>query len=238
MAKSARQPLGGCAIDSAKGRDPERCVTCESGPSDGAERARLWMTCRSEHWRQERENGTRSRSATQILETVCRAGHEPASADVPRPVPAAKVHAGVESRRQANVTGHHQNQPARPADAREIAAQSRTIRMVVVAEHDSGQTTWKFGNGGTRVGQPLRVGEQPQRRDVTPVGRQRPDRVGPWTRRPTAGGKTRSSATPGQKFRVHLRNPPGRPWWSSIRNAGPRSAAPAGRSHVLPSQPR
>ena len=40
--------------------------------------------------------------------------------------------------RIANVAGDDQNQPACPADPSQVAAQSGTVRMVVVAEHDAG----------------------------------------------------------------------------------------------------
>jgi hypothetical protein len=45
-------------------------------------------------------------------------------------------------------------------------------------------------------------------------------------------------STPDQEFRVHLRGAPECLWWSSIRNAAPRSAEPKGRSRALPSPPR
>ena len=191
---------------------------------------------------------------------------------------ATKMHSGAQCRRQANVAGDNQHQPAGPADACEVAAQSGAIRIVVVTEHDPGETARESRNRRSRIGRSPGVGEQPKRRDR--AGRVVPSRVPRTGREMTvvggggittgdrgvteeiqgvtegSGGATegrrgvtaeswaltfaesRGGAAPGQKFRVHLRSSPERPWWWNTRNAAPRSAVPKGRSHAPPSLPR
>jgi hypothetical protein len=56
------------------------------------------------------------------------------------------VHPGTQCCGKASVTGDDEDEPACPANACEVAAQSGAIRMVVVAEHDAGKTARKSGH--------------------------------------------------------------------------------------------
>jgi hypothetical protein len=73
------------------------------------------------------------------------------------------MHAGSQRGREADVARHDQYQSARPADPRKVAAQTGAIGVVVVPEHDTREAARQPGDGASRIGQPLRVGEQPQR---------------------------------------------------------------------------
>jgi hypothetical protein len=72
----------------------------------------------------------------------------------------------AQRRRQTDVAGYDQRQPAIAADLGEIAAESHTVGCAVVAEDDARQTAWQALRGGTRVGHAARVGEQPEGRNA------------------------------------------------------------------------
>ena len=62
---------------------------------------------------------------------------------------------------QPDIARHDENQPPRPADTREIAAQACAIRMIVMPEHDPGETARQPSDSLPRIGQPSGVREQP-----------------------------------------------------------------------------
>ncbi len=90
-------------------------------------------------------------------------------------------------RRQAGIARHHQDEPARPADARQIPPQRSTFRLAIMAQHHTGQTSRQPHHRRARIRQPTRVGEQPEWRQVS-------GGTGPPGSRPR----------PGEDARVHV----------------------------------
>jgi hypothetical protein len=89
-------------------------------------------------------------------------------------------------RRQAGIARHHQDEPARPADAGEIPPQRFAFGLAIMTQHHTGQTSRQALHRRTRIRQPTRVGEQPERRQAS-------NGTGPPGSRPR----------PGEDARVH-----------------------------------
>jgi len=62
---------------------------------------------------------------------------------------------------QTDIARHDKDQSPHPADPREIAAQVCAIRVIVMPEHDPGETARQSGDSLPRIGQPSGVREQP-----------------------------------------------------------------------------
>ena len=84
----------------------------------------------------------------------------------PRPATAAQMHASMQCGGEPCVTSHHERQAAGAADAGEIAAKRRSIRIIVVPQDDARKTAWEPSHGWPGVGQAARVGKQPERGNI------------------------------------------------------------------------
>jgi hypothetical protein len=68
---------------------------------------------------------------------------------------------GPQRRGQPDIARHDKDQTPHPADPREVSAQYRAVRLIIVAEDDAGEMARQSGDSLPRVGQPRRVREQP-----------------------------------------------------------------------------
>jgi hypothetical protein len=87
----------------------------------------------------------------------------------------AQVDASVKRGREPGVAGHHQHQPAGPAETGQIAAECGSPRFAVMSQDNAGQAAWQPGHSRTGIAQPALIGEQPQDRQPRSAAR----RVGP-----------------------------------------------------------
>jgi hypothetical protein len=67
------------------------------------------------------------------------------------------VDTGVQRGGETDIARHHQYQPARSADACEVAAEGGAIWVIVVPEHDTGETAWQVSDGLSGIGQSFRI---------------------------------------------------------------------------------
>ena len=74
---------------------------------------------------------------------------------------------GFQGRRQPNIAGDDQQQPPLPANPRQRPPESRSVRIMVVAQNDSGPAARQPAGRGAWIGQTGVVGEQPQTRNAT-----------------------------------------------------------------------
>ena len=71
------------------------------------------------------------------------------------------MHAGPQYGREAWIAGHYQGELVSPADPGEIPPKCRAVGGIVMPKHHAADPLRQAGNGGTRIRQPHRVGEQP-----------------------------------------------------------------------------
>ena len=77
------------------------------------------------------------------------------------------MHSSAKRRRQSGIPGHHQGKPASAADSRQIPSERLSAGFTVVPQHDTSQPDRQACRRRARVGQPARVGEQPQCRQAS-----------------------------------------------------------------------
>jgi hypothetical protein len=79
------------------------------------------------------------RRSPQIRASVGGTGDEAFGPQWSRPTAATQMNPRTQCGGEPCIAGHDQDQPARPANPREVAAETRPIRMIVMPEHDSGE---------------------------------------------------------------------------------------------------
>ena len=122
------------------------------------------MTRGGEGRGQKHKSGAGSAPTQHIRCRVGGTGYYAPTPDRVWPAAAAQVDAGFQRRRQPDIPGHDQDQPPLPANPRQIPAEQRPCRVMVMAQNDSRLAARQPRNRGTRVRKPLVVGKQPQPR--------------------------------------------------------------------------
>ena len=132
----------------------------QTRPAGRPEASRIRMARRGKRRREKRKAGARSPCAAQLGGRVCRTG-QPAAPDarVARPAPTPQMHPRPQRRRQAHVPRHDKRQPARLADADQVAAQRDTMRIPVMPQNHPRQSRRQPRNRGPRIRQPPFIGE-------------------------------------------------------------------------------
>jgi hypothetical protein len=213
-APTRRQPPHRFAIDTAKRGDVNRRPARESGPAGSAKRSCSWMAFRGEHRREKRDARAGVSGADQIRQRMRRTGDEASPPDRSGPTSTAQMHPRPQRGAQPNVARDHQSEPACFTNARDVEAKANPVRCVIVPKHHARAAARQARNGADRVAQTFQIREQPD-----------------WRKPPATRG---CGISPDEKFRIHFRSPSARLWSSSIRNAMPRSDAPAGKSRAPP----
>lgn len=90
-----------------------------------------------------------------------RGGNQEARANPSWPEAAAQMHASTQGCRQPGIAGDHQRNMPGLAEGRDPLRQAGAINRCVVPEDDTGVEFGQLGDGGQRVRQALRIGEQP-----------------------------------------------------------------------------
>jgi hypothetical protein len=113
---------------------------------------------------QENEVRAGTPRASQIAAIVRGTGNQPATpppdrAHGIRPAPGTQMDTGTKRCRQPAVSSDHESEPACATDAGERAAQRRSARFAIVAEHDPGPARRQSDERSPWVGQAPRVGE-------------------------------------------------------------------------------
>lgn len=158
-----RQTANRSAIDppQSRNRQPRRSPPRHRSPAQRTEARGTLVTlgrkCRGE----ERQPRTRPGTTMQITDAVGRAGAEPAKRGRRRTVAAAQMQPSPESRSESRIPGHHQDQPARPAKPREVAAQRHAPRIGIMPQHHPRSAARQSRHRGAGIGQATVVGEQP-----------------------------------------------------------------------------
>jgi hypothetical protein len=116
-----------------------------------------------ERGRQKSQGGTGQPGTPQLHRAMRRTGVRAAGANRAGPASAAQMNPGAERGGKPDIPGDDEDQPANAADAGDIPPDGRPVGMVVVAQHHPSQAARKAADGGKRVRQAVRVGEQPQR---------------------------------------------------------------------------
>ena len=135
-----------------------------------------------------------------------RTGDEAAAAADARPATCAQVHPRAERRRQPGIAGHHQGEATRPADPRQILSERRAARFAVMAQHHAGKSARQARRRRARIGQPARIGEQPERRKVggaAPRAARAPRRAGAYPSCAFMSGMTGANGSPIMSKRKH-----------------------------------
>lgn len=102
-------------------------------------------------------------------------------------MPTSEMHPCVQQGREPDIACHDQHQPASPADPGQVPTKASPFRVAIMPQDNAGKAPWQPFGCVTRVGQTVRVGEQPKRRNP---------RSGP-------GGY---GIRPGEEARVHAVN--------------------------------
>jgi hypothetical protein len=64
------------------------------------------------------------------------------------------MYPGADRDSQPRISRHHHHQAAPSAQPCDHAGQGRSVRHIVMAEHDTSEAAWEAGNRWERVGQP------------------------------------------------------------------------------------
>ena len=185
-ARAMAQPAGGFAINSPKRRDRDRGRSRQLAPAHRAKRGLPRMARGREGRGQECQGGAVATRPPQLGRVMRRTRDQPpATAARTGPMAATQMHPRPKRRRQPRVARHHQRQPPLPANPRQIPPDRRSARMIVMPQHHARNPPRQQTRGGARIGQPARVGEQPQHRQPASA--------------PTAGGHRTS---PGEQGRI------------------------------------
>ena len=78
----------------------------------------------------------------------------------------AEMSARMQRGSEGRVSRDHQGEAARAADASEVATECRAVGSVVMAQDDAGEAAGQAAGGPARIRQPVKVGEQPERRNL------------------------------------------------------------------------
>ncbi len=186
MAAASSQTLYRSSVHASQSGGPERSGPSRHAPANRSERRRSGMARGGEDRREEHQTRTGTSRAPQVRDPVRRAGHEAADPYMSRPAPATKMHSGPEHGGKPDVPGDDQQKPACPADFREIAPERSAVGIMIVPENDPREAPRQAADSLPRVGQSLRIREQPERRKPGLSGG-----GGPGCRRPSPGEKPR-----------------------------------------------
>jgi hypothetical protein len=78
------------------------------------------------------------------------------------------MNASVQQCRQPDIACHDQRQPARAADPGQVSTEGAPVRRAIMAQDNAGEAARQPLRSATRIGQAVRVGEQPERRKPRP----------------------------------------------------------------------
>lgn len=157
------------AVDPAERGDRKLCSASQATPADRAKGAGSRMTECGKGRRHEDEHGSSTTRAADAGNPMRGTGNEaPARTDGARPVSRSQMHAGAKPRSQSRISGHHQDKAARAAYPRQVPTECIAIRLTIVPQHDPCQAAGEARRSRARIGEPTGIGEQPQRREISP----------------------------------------------------------------------
>jgi hypothetical protein len=162
-----RQPADTRPVNAAKRRDRQPRGSGHACPAGRAKSGDPGMAGRGKNRREEGEGGSRSPGASQVRWPVGRTGDQTMAAPHrARPAAGADMNSGSKRRRQPDIAGHHKDETARPADAREVPPQRLAAWLAIMAQDHAGQAARQPRRRRPRIRQPARVGEQPKLRQA------------------------------------------------------------------------
>ena len=201
----ARQAPDAGAVDAAESRHRQARGARKARPAGWSESGDLRMAQRREGGGQEGQSGAGAVRPQQVGPAVGGTGDQAAApAQHARPAAGAQMHARAERRGQPGIAGHHQGKAACAADPRQVASERCPPRLAVVAQHDAGEAARQARHRRPGIGQPPRVGEQPEAGQLRsrPAGRVCPGEQAPIHRAPRRGCANGSSIMSKRKHAI------------------------------------
>ena len=169
-----RQAPDAGAVDASEGRDLQPCGASKVRPANGSEGDDPAMAQRRKGGGQEGQSGAGAVRPEQVGRAVSGTGDQKmTAAEHTRPTPGAQMHARAESGGQPGIPGHDQGKAAGATNPCQVVSERRPSRLAVMAQHDAGEAARQARHRRPGIGQPPRVGEQPEGRQLCsrPAGR-------------------------------------------------------------------
>lgn len=157
-----RQGPHAISRDPSQGRNRQPGPPCQQSPAHNAQCRRAGMAVGRKSRGQKRQIRTNAGGAQKLRQVVRGTCCNAATIPRHRPPTAPQMHPGPQRGRQPPIPRHHKGKPPAAADSGQVPAQPRPVRRAVMAQHHPAQPPRQPRHGRTRIGQPRRVGEQPQ----------------------------------------------------------------------------
>lgn len=174
------QPLDADTIHAAQRRDRHTGGARQRHPAHRPQCPPARMAARRKHRRQEYQHRPGPARPPQLYPIMRRRCDDPPGDRHRRhAAAAAQMLACPQPGRESRVARDHQDKPPDAAQPCHVQPQRKAIRRAIMPEHNPGAAFRQPGNRRTWVRQPLRIGEQPQRRDDAAPDPRRPHRTRP-----------------------------------------------------------
>jgi len=157
-AAMVRQRAGGVPGDTAQGKQElatRHGFARQRRPARRAKRRGTGMAGRGKRGGQKNRVSAGDSGTRYILYSMGRTADRAAMPQIgglrARKAPGPQMNPGAQRLRQPDIPRHHKHQPPGPADARQSAAQPRTVRRAIMAKHHAAQAFWQSGGRCKRI---------------------------------------------------------------------------------------